>query len=140
MKPKRARARPTTPDACARYVELVRGGATEREADALAGVNRAAVRNHPEYGPLLEQAAAEWLARQREIIQSVARGEVEDPQQARAMLAAASWLLGKRDRENYGEQSKQELHVTATDDVTAAKLATAIGAARGKGGGEDESE
>lgn len=128
-KPKRAKKRPTTDEACARYVELVRGGATTREADALAGVNRHSVRNHPEWGPLLEEASAEYLASLRHIAEDVARGNVEDAQQARVRLAAATWLLGKRDRENYGEHSKTDVAVTTTDDTTAARLAAAVAAA-----------
>ena len=112
---------------------LVREGATEREADAIAGVNRAAVRNHPEWGPRLEAAAAEYLSSHRRIVEGIARGEVEDPSQGRTMLAASTWLLGKRDRENYGDHSSADVRVTGTDDATAARLAAAISAsARGK--------
>jgi len=137
-KSKRARARPTTDDGCAIFVEAARLGATEREAEAEAGVNRAAVRNHPEWGPRLAAAQAEYTSAQRRIVETVARGEVEDSGQARAMFAAASWILTKRDRDTYGERQRTDLHVTPTDETTAARLAAAIDASRRPEGGDDE--
>lgn len=129
-KAKRARARATTPDGCARFVELCEAGATEREAEADAGVNRNAVRQHPEWGPALARAQAAYTTRQRHIVEEVARGQVEDAQQARVMFAAASWILTKRDPDTYGDRTKADVHVTGTDDMTASKLAAAITASK----------
>jgi hypothetical protein len=111
-------------------VELCEAGATEREAEAEANVNRNAVRQHPEWGPALAKAQAAYTSRQRRIVEACAGGEVEDPQQARVMFAAASWILTKRDPETYGDRTKADVHVTGTDDVTAGKLAAAIAAAK----------
>lgn len=146
----RARPRPTTPDACARYVDLVRGGATEREADALAGVRRDAVKAHPVWGPQVEAASAAYLAGLRDTIERVARGEVEDPSQGRTRLAAASWILGKRDRANYGESSRAEVTQTiavtsrpAADDraellAVQAEIAALLAADGGQPAGDDD--
>jgi hypothetical protein len=112
-KAKRAKARATTDEACAAYVEARRQGMTERAAAAHAGVSRDAVRQHPVYGPAADVAHEEYVESQRQIVDRVSRGEVEDPQQARVMLAAATWTLGKRQREEFGETSKTEMVVTA---------------------------
>ena len=39
------------------------------------------------------------------------------------MLAAITWALERADRETYGPHIKTDVHVTQTDDVTAAKVA-----------------
>lgn len=108
-RPQRARARPTTDKGCEEFVALCREGATEREAEAKARVNRHMVRKHPKYGPELAEAQGAYTAAQRRIVERVANGEVEDPKQARAMFAAASWLLSKRDRETYGDSNRTEI-------------------------------
>jgi hypothetical protein len=113
-KAKRARARPTTPDGCARFVELCEAGATEREAEAEANVNRNAVRQHPEWGPALAKAQAAYTSRQRRIVEACAGGEVEDPQQARVMFAAAKWILETRDFESYGTRTRSEVDQTVS--------------------------
>lgn len=130
MTGKRKPPRPTTDEGCAAFVEARRNGATERRAETVSGVSRDAVRRHPVYGPAAIAAHEEYLESLRVGIDRVARGEVEDPQQARVMLAALTWTLGKRDRENFGDRATTDLNVTSTNDETAAKLAAAIEAAK----------
>jgi len=129
---KRARARETTDAGCQAYVEARRSGATERRAESVSGVSRDAVRRHPVYGPEAVAAHEEYIEGLRALGDRIARGEVEDPQQARVMLAAVMWIVSKRDRENFGDRQTTDLNVTATSDETALRLAAAI-AAKAKG-------
>lgn len=106
----RARARTTAgePDFAA-YVEARRTGASERRAESVSGVSRDVIRNHPEWGPRQWAAREEYLEQQRAIVDRISRGEIEDPQQARVMLAAATWALERGDRETYGPSNRQEV-------------------------------
>lgn len=57
-----------------------------------------------------DAAREEYLQSRRDIVEGIARGQLPDvrdaAQQARVQLAAATWLLEKRDPERFGQRTR----------------------------------
>ena len=61
------------------------------------------------WGQRLEAAQAAKIERVERELRRIATGEIEDPAIARAQTAAATWLLSKWKRDEYGDKQTTEL-------------------------------